>query len=259
MFPHTIWNRVMPELKIPPVIGHRGAAAYAPENTLEGILTAVEMGVKWVELDVKLSKDSVPVLFHDDDLDRTTNGHGPVAAMSFDDLRDLEAGSWFSDSFAGIRIPTLEEAIDVILEHDLGVNLEIKPCPGREKETAEAMLDVLARIWDEPGRLLISSFSHVSLETSMEMAEEWARGLLLESEVPENWQQLAEYLNVTTVNIDGRTASRELVEDIIDLEKPVLAYTINDPQLARTLRQWGVDAVFTDDPDAVNDSLFRSH
>ena len=249
----------MPELKLPPVIGHRGAAAYAPENTIESILTAVEMGVKWVELDVKLTKDMVPIIFHDDDLDRTTNGHGPVAEMNFNDIRDLEAGSWFSDSFAGIKIPTLEEVIDVVLEHDLGINLEIKPCPGREKDTAEAMLDVLARIWDEPNRLLISSFSHVSLEVSMDMAEEWARGLLLESEPMENWKELAEYLNASTINIDGRTATRDFVEEIIDLQKPVLAYTINDPQLARSLRRWGVDGVFTDDPDAVNDSLFKTN
>ena len=249
----------MTHLKLPPVIGHRGAAAYAPENTIESILTAAEMGAKWVEVDVKLTKDSVPVILHDDDLDRTTNGHGPVAQINYADLVNLEAGSWFSDSFAGIKIPTLEEVIDVVLEHNLGINLEIKPCPGREKETAEAMLDVLARIWDEPERLLISSFSHVSLETAMEMAEEWPRGLLLETEAPENWKALAEYLSVTTVNIDGRTAPRELVEDIIDLEKQVLAYTINDLQLARTLRQWGVDAMFTDDLDVINDSLFRAN
>ena len=246
-------------LKLPPVIGNRGAARYAPENTLESILTAAEMGVKWVELDVKLTKDMVPIIFHDDDLDRTTNGHGPVAAMSFSDIRDLEAGSWFSDSFAGIKIPTLEEAIDIILEHDLGVNFEIKPCPGREKDTAEATLDVLARIWDEPERLLISSFSHVSLEVAMDMAEEWSRGMLMEAEWPENWHELAEYLNVTTIHIDGRTATREQVEEILDLEKPVLAYTINDPQLAKTLRQWGVDSMLTDDPDAVNDGLFKAH
>jgi glycerophosphoryl diester phosphodiesterase len=246
-------------LKLPSIIGNRGAAAYAPENTLESILTAAEMGVKWVELDVKLTKDSVPIIFHDDELDRTTNGHGPVAAMNFSDIRDLEAGSWFSDSFAGIKIPTLEEAIDVILEHNLGVNLEIKPCPGREKDTAEAMLDVLARIWDEPERLLISSFSHVSLEVAMDMAEEWPRGFLMEEEWPDNWKELAEYLNASTINIDGRTVTREQVEEILDLEKPVLAYTINDPQLAKTLRQWGVDAMFTDDPDAVNDGLFKAH
>ena len=79
-------------LKLPIIIGHRGAAAYAPENTLDSIKTASDMGAKWVELDVKLTKDSVPIIFHDDNLDRTTNGHGPVAAASYADISNLEAG-----------------------------------------------------------------------------------------------------------------------------------------------------------------------
>ncbi|HAJ89723.1 MAG TPA: glycerophosphoryl diester phosphodiesterase, partial [Rhodospirillaceae bacterium] len=157
-------------LKLPTIIGHRGAKAYAPENTLESIHTAADMGCKWVELDVKLTKDMVPIIMHDDDLDRTTNGHGPVAEITYADLCNLEAGSWFSESFSGIKIPPLEEAIEVILARDLGVNLEIKPCPGREKDTAEAMLDQLSQYWDDRDRLLISSFSHVSLETAAEMA-----------------------------------------------------------------------------------------
>ncbi|HNQ91618.1 MAG TPA: glycerophosphodiester phosphodiesterase family protein [Alphaproteobacteria bacterium] len=246
-------------LKLPTIIGNRGAAAYAPENTIESIHTAADMGCKWVEFDVKLTKDSVPILFHDDLLDRTTNGHGPVADMKFSDLRDLECGSWFSDGFGGIKIPTLEEAVEVILERDLGMNVELKPCPGREVETAEAALDLLSQIWDDRDRLLISSFSHVSLETAMDMAGDWYRSLLLESEPAENWAELADYLNATTINIDGRTASREFIEEIMDTERPVLAYTINDPQLARTLRAWGVDAMFTDDPDTVNDTLFKAH
>lgn len=246
-------------LKIPSVIGHRGAAAYAPENTLDSIRTAADMGAKWVELDVKLTKDFVPIIFHDDDLDRTTNGHGPVANTNFEDIQDLEAGSWFSESFAGIKIPTLEEAIDVILHHNLGVNLEIKPCPGREKDTAEAMLDLLSQIWDDADRLLISSFSFVSLETALDMAPEWARGVLFESDLPENWKDLAQYLEATTINIDGRTVKRETVEEIIDLEKRVLAYTINDVHLARRLRSWGVDSFFTDDLETIHDGLFKTH
>ncbi|HRC27440.1 MAG TPA: glycerophosphodiester phosphodiesterase family protein, partial [Alphaproteobacteria bacterium] len=82
-------------MKIPSLIGHRGVARYAPENTLESIHTAADMGLEWVELDVKLTRDGVPVLFHDDTLDRTTNGTGFVAACDFARLRELEAGSWF--------------------------------------------------------------------------------------------------------------------------------------------------------------------
>lgn len=246
-------------LKLPKIIGHRGCAGYAPENTLEAIHTAADMGIEWVELDVKLSKDQVPIIFHDDTLDRTTNGSGPVAERNYEDLRELEAGSWFSDSFAGVKIPTLEQAIDVLIERELGFNLEIKPCPGREVETAEAALDVLANIWDDHERLLISSFQHVSLETAMDMATDWHRALLLPEEWPENWAELADYLKVSCVNVNGNTATREQVESIIDLELPILAYTINDPGRARILQSWGVDGFFSDSPDVLSEGLLTVH
>lgn len=246
-------------LKLPRLIGHRGAAGYAPENTLEAIRTAAELGAPWVELDVKLTKDCVPVIFHDETLERTTNGSGLMADTNYADLQNLEAGSWFADSFSGITIPTLEEALDVILEHDLGLNLEIKPCPGREKDTAEAALDVLSQIWDDPEKLLISSFSHVSLETSMDMAEEWGRGLLLEKDWPVNWRELAEYLKAASINIDGNACTREQIEEIIDAGYPVLAYTINDAHRARQLLSWGVDGFFSDTPDVIAENILTVH
>lgn len=246
-------------LKLPKIIGHRGACGYAPENTLESIRTAADLGAKWVELDVKLTKDDVAIIFHDDELDRTTNGSGLVMDKTYEEIRHLEAGSWFADSFAGIKIPTLEETLELILELDLGLNLEIKPCAGREVATAEAALDIMSRYWDDTDKLLISSFSHVSLETAMEMAPEWHRGLLLDDEWPENWGELAEYLEAATVNINGNKVEREQIEQIIDLGKPILAYTINDPQRFRTLQSWGVDGVFTDVPDVIKDAILTVH
>ena len=234
--------------------------AYAPENTLESIHTAADMGVKWVELDVKLTRDNVPIIFHDDDLDRTTNGAGPVAQAMYEDIKQLEAGSWFSDGFAGVKIPTLEEAVDVLMKHDMGLNLEIKPCPGREKETAEVALDELSRIWDAHDKLIISSFSHVSLEVARDMANDWKRGLLLwHDDMPADWKDLAEYLDVVSVNISDQLATREFIEEIIDFEKMCLVYTINDPQRARQLQGWGVDAMFTDMPDVVGEGLLKIH
>ena len=247
------------KFKPPKIIGHRGAAAYAPENTLESIHTAADMDIDWVELDVKLTKDQVPVIFHDDTLDRTTNGTGNLADILYEDLRQLETGSWFSDSFSGIKIPTLEEALEVLIDRNLGLNLEIKPCAGREKETAEVALDVLSQIWDDHERLLISSFSHVSMETALDMATDWYRGLLLPEEWPENWKELAEYLMVSCVNINGNEVAREQVEDIIDLELPILAYTINDPDRARVLQGWGVDGFFSDAPDVIKEGLLTLH
>lgn len=247
-------------LKIPRIIGHRGAAAYAPENTLEGLHTAADMGIDWVEFDVKLTKDHVPILFHDETLDRTTNGGNLlVANVTYEEIKQFEAGSWFSDSFAGIKIPTLEEAIEVLLKRNLGVNVEIKPCPGREKETAEVVLDVLSQYWDDHDRLLISSFQHVSLETAFDMAEDWHRSLLLGEEWPENWRELAEYLKVSTINLDGRKVEREEVEDVVDLGLPILAYTINTQEEARRLLSWGVDGFFSDSPDVIKDEILSVH
>jgi glycerophosphoryl diester phosphodiesterase len=247
-------------LKLPKIIGHRGAAGYAPENTIEGIHTAADMGIEWVELDVKLTKDQVPIIFHDEELERTTNGSGLVAEVTYEDLKQLEAGSWFGDSFAGINIPTLEEAIDAILERGLGLNLEIKPCPGREKETAEVALDALSKIWDDHDRLLISSFQHVSLEAARDMANDWARGLLIGGEeMPENWREMADYLQVSCMNLGTKLITREIIREVSEEDLKCLVYTVNDPDLARALQAWGADALFSDTPDVIKDALFSVH
>ena len=244
-------------LKIPKVIGHRGARAYAPENTVVSIETASSLGVEWVELDVKLTKDGIPIIFHDEELGRTTNGTGLVAQTTYEDLRDLDSGSWFGDSFVQTRIPTLEEAVDVILKHNLGFNLEIKPCPGREKETAEVALDYMSRMWDDMDKILISSFQHVSLESARDLAPDWARGLLIDDNVPllENWKDIADYLDVKTINIGKKLITQQLVEEVMDLELPLLVYTVNDPMMARAMQKLGVDSFFSDNPDVIVGNL----
>jgi glycerophosphoryl diester phosphodiesterase len=246
-------------IKLPKVIGHRGAAGYAPENTIEGIHAAADLGVEWVELDVKLTRDQVPIIFHDDNLQRITGTNMNVADVDYDFIAQLDAGSWYGESFLGAKIPTLIEAVDALIERNLGLNLEIKPCPGRERETAEVALDVLSQIWDDHDKLLISSFQHVSLESALEIAYDWHRGLLLSEEWPENWVELAEYLAVSTINLNGNEVSREQVEDALELELPILAYTINDPMRARELQSWGIDSFFTDTPDIILENILTLH
>lgn len=247
------------KLTIPKIIGHRGAKAYAPENTLASLHTAADLGIEWVEIDVKLTKDGEAIVFHDEELERCTGHRGLVAETDFETIRELDAGSWFGDSFIGERIPTLEEALNVILDRGLGVNLEIKPCPGREIETAEVMLDVATRIWPEDSPSpLISSFQTVSLETALDMMPEWPRGLLMEDILPD-WKELMEYLETSTLNINGNTVTQEQIDQYLDLRKPILAYTINDPEQARRLISWGVSSVFSDTPDIIRDAIEGRH
>lgn len=249
----------MSTLIIPKVIGHRGAKAYAPENTLASIHAAADMGIEWVEVDVKLTKDSVAIIFHDDELNRCTNGSGLVAETDFKTIQELDAGLWFGDSFMGEKIPTLEELLNTVLDRGLSINLEIKPCPGREVETAEVMLDVATRIWpDDLPPPLISSFSHVSLEAAYDTMHEWPRGLLMDEFDP-NWRDIAEHLEAHTININGNTVTEEQVEACLDYGKQILAYTINDPARARLLMSWGVSSVFSDCPDVIRDEIEQFH
>lgn len=260
-------------LKLPKIIGHRGVAAYAPENTLEAIHTAADMGVEWVEVDVKLTKDQVPILFHDETLERTTNGgQRLVAEVTYDEIRALEAGSWFGESFAGIKIPTLEEAIEVLVERDLGLNLEIKPCPGREKETAEAALDVLSRFWDSADNLYICSYKMISLETSKDMAPEWARGIvfgyhcqpdwleaLKAGRLPDEWEKVAEYLDLTAVSIDQELCNELMIAKMMKRGVKPIPYNVNDSDRASALQDMGVQTVISDMPDVIRDGFFSVH
>lgn len=246
-------------LKLPHIIGHRGAAGYAPENTIQSIHTAADMDIEWVSLDVKITKDEVPIIFHDNTLERTTNGTGLVAEATYKEIKELDCGSWYGDSFIGVQIPTLEEVVDVLIERELGLNLEIKPCPGREKDTAEVALDLLSTIWDDHDRLLISSLKQESLEAAFDVAQDWHRGLILPDELPDDWEALAKYLQVAAVSVNGYTIKREQVQSIIAMEKSILAYTIDDPNQARILQSWGVDGFFSDTPDLIDEDLFSVH
>ncbi len=249
----------MSKLIIPKVIGHRGARAYAPENTLASFHAAADLGIEWVELDAKLTKDGIAVVFHDEELNRTTSGSGLVADTDFKDIRELDAGSWFAESFLNERVPTLEEALNLIIDLNLGLNLEIKPCPGREVETAEIALDIATRIWpDDAPPPLISSFSHVSLETAVDTMGDWPRGLLIDDYFKE-WQEVAEHLGVHTINIDGNASTRDQIDEYLEYRKPLLAYTINDPHKAVELMDWGIASVFSDCPDVIREAIEQFH
>ncbi len=259
-------------LKLPQIIGHRGCAGYAPENTLESIHTAADMGIECVELDVKLTKDYVPIIFHDDTLERTTNGFGLVAETLYKDLKHLEAGSWFANSFSGLKIPTLEEVLDVLIDRDIGLNLELKPCPGREIETTEVALDLLSQYWDDHDKLLLTSYSKVSLEACIELAPEWGRGIVLghnceenwlkalkEDKLPEQWHEVIEYLKLSVASIDEDFCSAGLIRSIQDTNILPIPYNVNTAERAHELQILGVKTVISDEPDEIKEGLLTVH
>jgi glycerophosphoryl diester phosphodiesterase len=232
-------------LTLPRIIGHRGARAHAPENTLSGIRTAARLGARWIEVDVKLTRDAVPVLMHDDMLDRTTDGRGPVKELDLADLRRLDAGSWFGPQFGGERVPVLDEVLALCGELGLGINIEIKPCPGREAETARAALERL-RAFPAGLPVLVSSFALESLEETRRRAPDLPVGYLFEG-CPEGWLETARRLGARTLNVEGGQ-DRRVIERFVASGLPVLAWTVNDAARARDLLDAGVVSVITDRP-----------
>lgn len=236
----------------PALIGHRGAAALAPENTLASIRAAAAAGVAWIEIDAKLARDGVPVLMHDDTLDRTTNRTGPAAALTSAELGTLDAGGWFDPAFAGESVPTLTAALAECRRLGLGLDLEIKPDKGTEAATATAVVSTLAAAgWSAAAPLLLSSFAPESLRAARAAAPELPRGLLI-WKFPKGWQATARELEVVTVIPDqGSLRTPADVTRIRSLRYPVITYTVNAGDRARQLRDWGVAGIVTDDPPAL--------
>jgi glycerophosphoryl diester phosphodiesterase len=242
------------ESVLPPVIGHRGAAACAPENTLGGLRQAKALDCLWVEFDVRLTADGQPVLLHDDRLERTTDGRGKVSARSFAAVRCHDAGSWFGPSFAGQRVPSLKEAVALLAELGLGANVELKAAHGREVETGTVVAEMLAKLWPcELPAPLISSFQPEALAAAQAGAPGIARGILFRA-IPKDWRGIAERCGCETIHADHRRLYPALVADIRRAGYPVLAYTVNDPGRADILFHWGITAVFSDVPHRLHNA-----
>ncbi len=245
----------MAAIDIPRIIGHRGAKASAPENTLAAIREARRQGASWVEFDVKLTADGEPILLHDETLERTTDGAGPVREAALAEIRRLDAGSWFGPAWRGEPVPTLGEALDLLAQLGMGFNLEIKPCPGREAETARVAVAQVAAHWlaDRPPPI-ISSFQPTALAAAQAAAPGLIRGYLVK-ELPVDWKAEAERFACRTVHVGWRNFSHRQAAAVKAAGYQLLVWTVNDPRRARELFAWGVDAVITDRPEALGAAL----
>ena len=238
-------------LVLPRVMGHRGAAALAPENTLAGLRRAAEVGVSWVEFDVMLTSDSVPVLFHDDKIKRTTGRRALMADTPYEVVRTLDAGSWFGSEFAGEPVPTLKAALALTHELGLRANIEIKPTSGSDRETAAAIAEVVAARWPANAQPpLLSSFSRDALAVVQMRAPDVPRGFLARR-MPRDWVSVARALECSTLHVAGWWLTAKRAARIKAAGYGLAAFTINDVAQARKLLAWGVDCIITDSPDVM--------
>lgn len=236
------------------VIGHRGACAYFPENTMASFEGAVRLGADMIEFDIQLSRDGVPVVFHDARIDRCTDGHGTVAEHSLAELKRLDAGSWFGAEFAGERIPTLEELLD-FCRGRIAVNIEIKTeavtdeIKGGVEEKALSLVHGSGMY----GHAVFSSFDPRALSHLRRMDSELPLAVLYEKKhfkaaLP---SAILGDLRADCFNCSVRELGREWIRDCLSHEIPLNVYTVNSRASMRRLIGLGVSGIFTNRPDVM--------
>lgn len=229
------------------LIGHRGAAICAPENTLISFEMALEMGCKGIELDVQMTKDGEFVVIHDYSVDRTTNGSGYVSELTYKEIRQLDAGSWFGLEFAGQKIPSLEEVLN-IMPPDALVNIELKK-ELHEENHMEGKLVQLLRRSNAIENVVVSSFDHMSIKKVKELDPEVKTGLLLYSNLLDVFSYLEQHqLDVYSIHQTEEFITDKFVQEAHDRGYKVYAYTVNAVRAFKKCLDVNVDGVITDDP-----------
>jgi glycerophosphoryl diester phosphodiesterase len=242
-------------LNLAAVIAHRGASAYAPENTLAAMRKAQQIGAKWVEFDVMLAGEGEVVVIHDFTLNRTTNGRGRVIDTPYNKIAHLDAGSWFAPEFRNERIPTLVQLLTCLQELDLHINMEIKPTPGQELTTTRKALEILYQHWPcEKSPPLISSGSLACLREARRLHAKCLLGVIADH-WSSDWQAISQELMCISWHFNHKILNSARVAEVQAAGKLVLAYTVNEVERALELFRWGVVSVFTNYPDVILKAL----
>jgi glycerophosphoryl diester phosphodiesterase len=240
-------------LHFPVLVAHRGYKAKYPENTWAAFEAALSSGAEMIELDITLSRDRVMVVIHDDTLDRTSNGKGAVSDYSISELQNLDAGSWFDGKFAGERIPALTEVLEKV-NRRAAVNIEIKSSAFEEaapEDAIEKQVVALIRKMDLVDYVIISSFETRFLERIAALDPALALGVISWEPADESTVKTLEKLGAYSWHAWHEILTADQVELMHAANFKVFSFTVNEPEVLRSLTEIGIDGVFTDDGPAL--------
>jgi glycerophosphoryl diester phosphodiesterase len=211
------------------VVAHRGGGTLAPENTLAAVKEGARLGFRAIEFDVMLARDGIPVVLHDPYLGRTVPGSGAITDYDAAELASMDAGSWFSTTFAGEPVPYFVEYAQYCKVNGIWM-----------------FADELGT----PAAPLLSSFSMAALAAAREAAPDVARACLFDR-LPPDWQAQATALGAVAIHTSHKHLTEAAAHAIKAAGFGLLCYTVNSPARARTLLAWGVDALCTDRLDLI--------
>ncbi len=239
---------ILGSLSQPIIFAHRGASAYAPENTLPAFELAVEQGADAIELDIKLSSDGHAIAIHDDAVDRTTGARGRVKDMSLAELRALDAGSYFSEKFRGEKIPLLEEVFEAVGRR-IFINVELTNYDNEDDHLVETVCMTVKK-FNLQKQVMFSSFHAKNLTKARGLLPDVPRGLLAINDYRGVWQRsfVFAFGNFQALHPHLENTSLRQVIRVHRMKRRVHVWTVNAENDIRRLFRWGVDGVFTDDP-----------
>jgi glycerophosphoryl diester phosphodiesterase len=248
---------MLSELPRPVIFGHRGASAYAPENTLASFNLALVQSADAIELDAKLSSDGEVVVIHDPTVDRTTDGHGHVSDLTLSDLRALDAGSFFSDRYRGEKIPLLAEVFETVGKK-IFINVELTNYATPRDQLVEKVC-ALVRKYGLERWLIFSSFFDSNLKKAEQLAPEVPRGLLARDGWLGVWPRSFGFAfgNYAALHLHRTNANPAQVRRVHRLRRRIHVWTVNQAEEMSRLHSWGVDGIFTDDPPLALNSMGR--
>src|SRR5215208_560478 len=239
---------MLTSLPQPVIFAHRGASAHAPENTLAAFELALLQNADAIELDVKLSADGRAVVIHDSTVDRTTGSHGRVKDLSFAQLRSLDAGSFFSENYRGEQIPSLEEVFEIVGKHAF-INVELTNYTTPRDSLVETVC-MLVKQFGLQERVMFSSFFAWNLSKARAYLPEVPRGLLAFDGWLGAWARSFgfNFGKYQALHPYCKDVTSQQVQRVHRLNRRIHVWTVNAADDMRRLFHWGVDAIFTDDP-----------
>lgn len=241
------------------IIAHRGASGHAPENTISAILKGVELNSHYIEVDVHMSKDGEIVVFHDDTLKRTTNGNGKIKNKTLSELKQLDAGSWFSKKFFGEKIPTLKEILDLDFQNAKLI-IEVKNVnntyPGIEKKIVE-----LVKKSSFSNQVIYKSFGTEVLERFHKLDPDNETlyvtiGPVLSWFLIDDWLRIGSIYDLDFVNyiqVHRFFIRKHLVIDAHKKNKKIIAWDVHKPDHIQRMKNFNVDIIETDYPERIED------
>ncbi|MUT65309.1 glycerophosphodiester phosphodiesterase [Paenibacillus sp. NEAU-GSW1] len=229
---------------------HRGASGCCPENTMAAFSKGLELGATGIETDVQMTKDGTLVLIHDEKLTRTAGLDALVASVDYSEVKQLDAGSWFGSEFAGERVPTLEQLLELVKDTNTIVNIELKngfvQYPQLEAKVIESV-----RRYQMTERVILSSFNHYSLAEANRLAPEIATGILYMEGLYEPWKY-AQSIGASALHAPYYAVLPDWVASAKAEGVIYNPFTVNDPNEMKRLIDAGVAGIITDYPDRLH-------